>query len=53
MFSFHFVLSSAKWRLSDVPFLQGDVAIRGIQAIPNGNAPAMRESFSREIQSIP
>src|SRR3984957_14921545 len=44
--SFHFVLSSAKCRLSDVPFLQGDVAIRGIQAIPNGNDPSKTESFS-------
>src|ERR1700676_904388 len=44
--SFPFVLSSPKWRLSDVSFLQGDVAIRGIQAIPNGNAPSKSESFS-------
>jgi hypothetical protein len=36
-----------------VPFPQRDVAIRGIQAIPNGNAPAMDESFSGKIQSIP
>src|ERR1700720_1082042 len=35
--SFHVVLSGAKRRSSDVSFLQGDMVLRGIQAIPDGN----------------
>jgi hypothetical protein len=51
--SFHVVLSGTKRRSSDVPFLQEDMALRGIQATLDGNTHSRRESFFSKMQSIP